>query len=90
MEEAKITNVGLETEPIITVKKWLVTFLILLVPLVNLIMLFVWAYGDHPKTKANFAKAYLLMMLIGLVVYGLLVTLLIWLGVMSNMFMPES
>lgn len=89
MEDVKVTDTGAETEAIISVKKWLITFLILLIPLVNIIMLFVWAYGGGSKTKANFAKGYLLMMLVGIVIYTLLIALLISLGVFANFSMPE-
>jgi hypothetical protein len=48
---------------------WVVTMLILAIPLVNLIMLFVWAFGSGANpNKANFAKAVLLWILIGIVI----------------------
>ena len=47
---------------------WLVTMLITFVPLVGFIMLFVWAFGsDTNPNKANWAKANLIFMGIGLV-----------------------
>lgn len=51
----------------ISVGDWIITFLILSIPLVNLIMLFVWAFGDgtHPSKK-NFAKAYLIFLVIAI------------------------
>lgn len=54
----------------ISVGDWIVTLLILAIPLINLIMLFVWAFGDstHP-TKKNFAKAYLIMLAIGIFIF---------------------
>jgi hypothetical protein len=43
------------------------------IPLVNIIMPFVWAFGSGTKTsKANFFKAQIIMVLIGLVLYFLL------------------
>ena len=51
---------------------WFVTLLILWIPLVGLIMLFVWGFSDgtHPS-KRNFCRAYLIWMLIGTVIFVL-------------------
>jgi len=58
MSESKSVSVG----------EWIVTYLIMCVPLVNLIMLFVWAFGSGTKSsKANWAKASLIFMAIGIV-----------------------
>ena len=56
-------------------------FLILMIPLVGLIMLFVWAFGDgtHPSKK-TWAQASLIMMLIGIVLA------IIFIGVIISMF----
>jgi len=52
----------------ISVKDWIITILITAIPLVGLIMLFVWGFGSdtHPS-KANWAKATLIWYLIGIV-----------------------
>ncbi|MBL3657870.1 hypothetical protein [Fulvivirga sediminis] len=56
--------------PVMTVKDWLLTFLVMIVPLVNIVMLFVWAFGDNAnKNKANWAKASLLMWVIVVGIY---------------------
>lgn len=47
----------------------------MMIPLVNLIMLFVWAFGGSNPSKANFAKASLMWALIGIVFYILLIAL---------------
>ncbi|MBQ9984550.1 MAG: hypothetical protein IJP29_08165 [Lachnospiraceae bacterium] len=48
-----------------TLGKWLIVLLILMIPCVNIIMLFVWAFGsnDYPSRK-TFAQAYLIYTLI--------------------------
>ena len=57
-----------------SVKEWLITLLILCVPLVNIIMMFVWGFGSNTKpTKANFCKAYLILTAIFVVLYVLLI-----------------
>ena len=41
----------------------------MMIPLVNLIMLFVWAFGSGTsESKANWAKASLIFMLIGIII----------------------
>jgi membrane protein YdbS with pleckstrin-like domain len=54
----------------LTVKDWMITILITAIPLVNLIMFFVWAFGDntHPS-KSNWAKASLIWFAIIIVLY---------------------
>ncbi len=46
---------------VMSVKEWFITTLILAIPMVGLIMLFVWGFGaGHNPNKANWAKAMLL------------------------------
>ena len=53
----------------VTVGNWILTYLLMCIPFVNIILLFVWAFGSNtPKSKANWAKASLIWMLIGLVI----------------------
>ena len=50
-----------------TVGNWLVTLLITFIPIIGIIMLFVWAFGSGTKTsKSNWAKASLLLLLIAI------------------------
>ncbi|MFH1120907.1 MAG: hypothetical protein V1775_13900 [Bacteroidota bacterium] len=54
--------------PVISVGDWIITLLIQAIPLVNIIMLFVWAFGSgNNPNKANWAKAVLIWMAIGIV-----------------------
>jgi len=46
--------------PQMSIGKWVITFLILSVPLVNIIMLFVWAF-DGMSERRNFSRAYLII-----------------------------
>ncbi|MBB4035783.1 putative integral membrane protein [Dysgonomonas hofstadii] len=53
---------------VVSMGEWLITMLIMIIPLVNLIMLFVWAFGSNtPESKANWAKAQLVWMVIGII-----------------------
>lgn len=65
-----------QTAAVLTVKDWMVTILLLAIPIVNLIMLFVWAFGGGTNpSKANYAKATLLWAVIGIVLYFLIAVL---------------
>lgn len=58
----------LENKSVVSLGDWLITMLIMIIPLVNFIMLFVWAFSSStPVSKANWAKASLVFMLIGFV-----------------------
>ncbi|HLS11093.1 MAG TPA: hypothetical protein VK050_02930 [Flavobacteriaceae bacterium] len=75
------------SEPIMSVKDWVITLIVLIIPLVNLIMLFVWAFGDGTvKTKSNFAKAQLLMYLIFIALAFIFSILLASLGLFAGGF----
>lgn len=52
------------TKPIST-EEWLITFLIAGIPCVGIVMMFVWALSsDTNVNKRNFARAYLILVLI--------------------------
>ena len=56
-----------KNEAPISVGDWVLTILILAIPIVNIIMLFVWAFSsDYSKSKSNFAKANLIWLLISI------------------------
>lgn len=56
--------------PIVSVKSWMLTMFLLAIPIVNIVLLFVWAFGrvSNPS-KANYAKASLLWMAIVIAIY---------------------
>ncbi|MBI1221315.1 MAG: hypothetical protein GC180_01820 [Bacteroidetes bacterium] len=62
---------------VMSVKDWVITLLITAIPLVGFIMLFVWAFSDGGNpNKANWAKAALIMIAIGVVLYFILFVML--------------
>jgi hypothetical protein len=69
-----IDNPSSSYQPI-SVKDWIITILITAIPLVGLIMLFVWGFGSdtHPS-KANWAKATLIWYLIGIVISMIIIS----------------
>ena len=69
-----VATANQDNDAVMLVQDWLITLLILCVPLVNIIMMFVWGFGSNTKpTKANFCKAYLILTAIFVVLYVLLI-----------------
>lgn len=55
---------------VMSVKEWLLIFVIMILPIVNIVMLFIWAFGSETnKIKSNWAKATLIWMVIVIVLY---------------------
>lgn len=54
---------------VVSIGDWIITFVLMAIPFVNIIMLFVWAFGGSstPTSKANWAKAALILYLISIV-----------------------
>ncbi|MDO4695105.1 MAG: hypothetical protein Q4A62_10910 [Eikenella sp.] len=68
--------------PAMTVGDWLLTLVLLSVPLLNLVLVLVWAFdGRTNPNKANFCKAYLILMA---AVMLLAVLLVLGLGVLVD------
>ena len=65
------------TEKPLTTGEWVVTHLILMIPLVNIVMHFVWAFTDGNISRRNFCRARLI---IAAVVLGL--AMLVGLGLL--------
>jgi Na+/serine symporter len=56
-----------QNAPAVSVGDWMVTILIAAIPVVNIIMLIVWAFSNTTNpSKTNWAKATLIWMLIGI------------------------
>lgn len=62
---------------------WLITFLIQIIPLVGLVMLFVWAFGgDTHPSKKTWAQASLLWMVI-MIILAIIFFAAVWSFIMS-------
>lgn len=58
---------------VMSVSDWLITMLIMIIPLVNIVMLFVWAFSNSGnRNRSNWAKANLIMTAIFIVLYILI------------------
>ena len=57
-----------DLEEPVTFADWMITTLIMCIPCVNIIMIFVWAFGSSTKkSKSNYFKAMLVWAVIGVV-----------------------
>ncbi|WP_337100904.1 hypothetical protein [Paenibacillus sp. YIM B09110] len=81
-------NPNQEVSPVISVKDWLLQMLILIIPIVNIIMMFVWAFGEGNPTKKNYYKAYLLWALIWSIIS--VIFLVLFLGAFIAAFSEAS
>ncbi len=51
-------------DPTMSLGDWLITFLIMMIPIANLVMLIIWAFGGNTQpTKANWAQAALILII---------------------------
>ena len=75
-KEKKYIMENQEINKVVKVGDWIVTYLITAIPIIGLIMLFVWAFseGTNPN-KANWAKAILLWFAILIGFYLVIATL---------------
>jgi len=51
----------------VSTKDWIITILLLALPIVGFIMLLVWAFGGTKDCRSSFAKAVLIWYLVGIV-----------------------
>ena len=58
-----------------TVGRWLITLIVMMIPIVNLVMLLVWAFGSGNECRKNYSKAMLIFILIMIVITILLAVL---------------
>ena len=60
MEQKEVQSYNDANE--MSVGDWIVTYLIMIIPIINIIMLFMWAFGDTAFiTKKNWAKGNLIL-----------------------------
>lgn len=73
---------------VVTIGEWLITLLLAAIPVVNIVMLLVWAFGSNTKTsKANWAKATLIFVLIAIVFYFVVIVAFIGgIGILSSRY----
>lgn len=67
------TNIS-NSNLVMSIGDWIITLLIMCIPFVNLIMILVWAFsGNSNPNRANFCKANLILMAIGVVFWFIII-----------------
>ena len=51
----------------ISIGNWIISLILTMIPIVNIIMLFVWAFSNGNPKKANWAKAALILILVWII-----------------------
>ena len=70
-------NSQMELEEPVKISEWVLAMVLMLIPCVNIIMMFVWAFSStEKKSKSNFFKAYLIFFGISMGVM-----LLVWVAI---------
>ncbi|WP_438314307.1 hypothetical protein [Sporosarcina sp. FA9] len=85
LEEKQVMASRSHASPQMTVGAWILTFVILMIPLVNIVMMFIWAF-DATSLRRNFARAYLLIWGIMIVLSIIAAITLVALGAFSGIF----
>lgn len=80
MEANEVQTPSSSYQPM-SIGEWIITLIITYIPLVGLIMLFVWAFGDgsHPSKK-TWAQATLIMIVVGIVL------MILFFGIIASIF----
>ncbi|QTD42581.1 hypothetical protein [Sporosarcina sp. Te-1] len=81
----------MQNQQSMSLKEWIITIILLFLPIVNLVMLIIWA-SDKADPRNNFAKAYLIvsagaiavMILIYIAIIFILFTMGIYIGFMEG------
>ncbi|HMA68398.1 MAG TPA: hypothetical protein VKN74_00870 [Candidatus Mcinerneyibacterium sp.] len=75
-----------KNETVVSIGDWILTLFIVSIPLIGFVMLFIWAFGSQniSKSKANWAKATLIWMAIGIIFSSLIFMMFLILGVSAN------
>ncbi|MGB4705301.1 MAG: hypothetical protein WBI18_09565 [Candidatus Saccharicenans sp.] len=65
-------------EQTVSVGEWLITLLLASIPVVNIVMLLIWAFSENTKlSKANWAKATLIWLIIVVAFYFFVAVLIV-------------
>ena len=63
-----------ENEKVVSTGEWVASKFILLIPIVNIIFLFIWAFNkEENKNKSNWAKATLIVYILRIFIYAFII-----------------
>lgn len=63
----------MNNDEVMTTGQWMLTTLIIAIPIVGIVMTFVWAFGNGNNNRKNYCRSALIWMLIGIVLWIILV-----------------
>ncbi|MCM1173543.1 MAG: hypothetical protein NC341_00680 [Blautia sp.] len=73
----------LDLEEPVKMSEWLIALLLMMLPCVNIVMMFVWAFSKtEKKSKSNFFKAYLIVFGIMFVLYMIILIIAVAAGLL--------
>lgn len=76
-----------QTNQTMSLKDWIITIILIALPIVNIIMLIIWA-TDRKDPRNNFAKAYLIVMggMFALIImfYILMIIFFLFIGIIAQ------
>ncbi len=76
-----LNNNAYYTEEPVSTGEWMWTTLLMVIPVINLVLMFVWAFGGSAKaSKRNFFRAALIWAAIGIGIYLLVFMIVLFLG----------
>ncbi|MDK2964408.1 MULTISPECIES: hypothetical protein [Lacrimispora] len=52
---------------VMSLGEWLITLIVMIIPCVNVIMMFVWGFGNGNENRKNFCRASLIMAVIQII-----------------------
>lgn len=71
--------------PVVSVSDWMITLLIMAIPIVNIIMMFIWAFSPETNpSKANYFKASLIWAAIWIGV--IILFMILFVGIFASLF----
>lgn len=64
-----VQSLNLNNQPM-TLKDWIITYLLLLIPIANIVLMFIWAFGkDVNQSKKTYFQAQLIILAVVFVLY---------------------
>ena len=79
------TPVGQDWEEPVSMGEWLISMLLMMIPCVNIVLMFVWAFSSSvPKSKSNYFKAALIMGAISIVL-SIIMVIMMTAGMVSGL-----
>ncbi|HBQ58878.1 MAG TPA: hypothetical protein DD671_04445 [Balneolaceae bacterium] len=65
-----------ETAPVLSLKDWVISLIISVIPLIGIVMLLIWAFSDNINpNKKNWARGMLILYVIGIALYFVFIVL---------------